>query len=235
MIVTAFILNKDKTVKKSVEHYLNMFHHVASLGLPTILFLDRSLSGFVNYKNVRVVYTDIRDLEYFKFLNEQTSPPIFNAPRESELLDYFTVINSKTEFMMRAMDICSEERFSWIDFGVAHMLNNPAVTLQQLWKASYLRDGLVIPGGHPVPVPYQKDLIWRFLGTFFSGTRKDIEEFHKYQVQAYRSLYPIVDLEVKVWCHAEAELGFKPVWYESFFGPSLLNFDALLDYSKVLQ
>ena len=231
MLVTAFLLDRNKTVKKSIEHYVSMFDHLAKTGIPIILFLDASLKGTVNYRNVKVVYLSLEDLAYYKFLQKQNVPPIFNAPRESELMDYFIIINSKTEFIMRAMDVCPDTRFSWIDFGVSHIMENPKIALSNLWKDKYLQKGVVIAGGHSEPVRYQRELIWRFFGGFFSGTREDIKYFHDYQTQAYEKIYPIMDLEVKLWSYAETELGFNPKWYRSSFGDGFLDFDSLLDYS----
>lgn len=228
MFVSALLLERDGKIKKSVDHYLARFETLARTGLPLIIFLDRRLEGRVKYPNVLVEYTTIEDLSYYRFLSKQTIPFQYQSAHDSTLTDYFTVINSKTEFMMRAMDICESERFSWVDFGITHILTGQEDVLNRLRSVNQLSPGLIVPGSHPDPIDYQKELVWRFLGGFFTGLKEDLVDFHKHQVRAYEALFPMLDLEVKYWSYAEVHQGFRPKWYPANFGRYIFNFDRYL-------
>lgn len=232
MIVTAFILPQRQPVKKSVEHYFQMFEYLAKTNLPISLFLDKSITKEVPYKNVKVHKIEIRDLRYYKYIEAKDQIPLSFHMEPLNNLDYHIIINSKTELVRLATEMYGGDRFTWVDFGISHFIGSDQNVWSKLNMLKFLKPGLTLPGWYEHPTRYSNDLNWRFLGSIFSGSRRDIIEFDNVQKRAYEDLFPIIDLEVKMWAHAEAEYGWNPNWYKGNFGDTIFNFDHLVDYSN---
>jgi hypothetical protein len=226
MFVSAFICYEDGSSKKTVDEYLAEFDSLAATEIPIILFLDKSLEGRVNYPNVRVVYLTIQDLWTYQFVRSQVKRPERRISDPPE--DYYLITNAKTEFMVRAMKLVPDERLSWIDFGIMHILKHHPQTLAQLNKLHHLGCGLVIPGWEESPTSDIETLYWRFLGGFFTGHLHDLISFYNFHRQAFQSLYPRLHLEVMLWAWAETHLGFSPRWYKADFRDKFFDFDHLL-------
>jgi hypothetical protein len=238
MLVTAFLCYKNGKSRKTTDHYISQFDHIARLGIPTILFLDESLRGKVNYPHVHVEYITIDDLWISQFIKESEIPPnyIINGENTTYVSsEYFVIQNSKSEFLSRAAAISPDQRFTWIDFGVAHVFPGYEHILQRLKLVDYLQGGLIIPGYHGTPTDELRELPWRFLGGFITGLRDDIAYFHDHQVRAFKAIYPFVTFEVNVWAWAEVHQGFKPKWYWGNFGPYFFNFDQYLVLPKTFE
>lgn len=228
MLVTAFICYKNGLSKKTHDHYLAQFHHLAMTGLPILCFLDECLRGRISYPNVRVEYTTIDDLHLTNWIASQSTPPEYVSPGVYGSSEYFVIQNSKTELMVRAMSLVPNERLSWVDFGIAHIFEGQEQMLRKLAFAEHLHPELVIPGFYPMPTDSLTEIKWRFLGGFFTGTRAGLTAFHDHQVRAFKTLYPIITYEANLWAWAEVHQGLQPKWYRANFSAHILDFDRLI-------
>jgi hypothetical protein len=122
--VTA-IYNLDERKYCTTEMYLNYFKELADTEINIHLFLqpklyDEYIQVIGERNTVFITKLEFEDLLFYKQLHGlEISLPIYRNP-EKDTLDYMILINSKVEFVKRAIDtnVYNSNHFSWIDFGI---------------------------------------------------------------------------------------------------------------------
>lgn len=228
-LVTAILLQENRHSTHSVDKYLQGLEHLASLGLPTIVFLDEKLptpshlGSHVTFQSIR-----LKDLESYQILAKPDvelrvgSGVNYNPGKNT--LDFMIIQNAKTELVHRAMQLSQDDRWAWVDAGLFHILKRPTESLKYLLELNQLPGGIVLPGAYETPCDRLDDVHWRFLGGFFTGDRTSLESMHRMHVEALTRLFPVGLWEVNVWAWMEVHLGFKPRWYRALHDDSILNF-----------
>ena len=81
-------------------------------------------------------------------------------------------MNSKIEFVRRAMEVGTTSHYAWIDFSIAHVFRNSETLLYLgMLGRTQLRKGLWFPGCWTSPSNGLDHVNWRFCGGFFVGDR----------------------------------------------------------------
>ena len=236
LFVSAFLdLREDRSKDKSVATCFQHFKHLASSGIPLLLFLSRSYEDVYralgDLPNVRVHFLELEDLQTFQEVPETVSLPSHRTPHHDSR-NFMILMNAKLEFIMRALHLDSDiPHVAWIDFSICHVLkhrNDSLAYLSMLSQSRLKNRVLVFPGcwdrgvGDPL-----HSVSWRFCGGFFLGDRESLVQWSA----QYRTWFPrLVQAhgllwEVNVWTLLEQlnEDAFRPTWFKADHNDSILR------------
>jgi hypothetical protein len=209
-IVTALILPRDGITAKPVEHYLEQFNFLISTGLKIILFLDRRLEGKVpDHPNITIVYTSIFETWYWNNLGSETYRIPVREARDT--LDYSIIINSKLEFLSKALEMTHDE-VMWVDFGVSHVIKDREAVKKRLQDIKPV-EGIYLPGCWENKGDIMDYANWRFSGGFILGDRSSLKKFWEDSKIALERVKPWVTWEVNIWAWMEVHMGYQFKWY----------------------
>ena len=147
-IVTSFLLQKDGRTTHSIEKYVQQFKRLRSnLDCNIILFLDRSLPEdlFKHHKN-KIIPFKLSETETYNYFNniENSIISVDNNP-EKNTKDFHIIINSKTEFMVKSLDLTQDHKLAWVDFGIGHVIKQDS-SFKKIEQINSTEDGIIIPG-----------------------------------------------------------------------------------------
>jgi hypothetical protein len=235
-LVSSLILQRNGQMTHSLEKYLFNFRLVADLGSNIIFFLDKKIDppDWLG-PNIKVIPISIDELQTFHSMHYATSltqgkGASYNPQKNT--LDYLIIQNSKLELISKALNISDADRFAWIDSGITHILKKPEKTLTKLNLITHLEEGIIIPGCWD-PGNRLDDINWRFCGGFFTGDRKNLEEFYQQSRFAIRTILPLATWEVNVWAWMEITMKFPFKWYQADHNDSIFDFENYLKFPDV--
>lgn len=157
-----------------------------------------------------------------------TDIKVADNPRKNTL-DYHIINSAKIEFLERASLIYPNiNRFSWVDFGISHFMQDPSLTCKKLAKLNELPNGIVAPGAHKLPSGSLDYPDWHFCGSFLSGDRQSIQTMSQLFRKAIFKLLPVATWEINVWSYMESQMGWCPIVYPGNHNDSIFNFEGLL-------
>lgn len=223
--VTAFI-NLQGSDEKTPESRFQLFSKLADTGIRIHLFLSRSYTHYVPPSNVSVEYIDLEELDIYNEIKDiqYVLPSIRNLHKDTS--NYMILMNSKIEFMYRAMRSIESTHYAWIDFSIFHILKDvgtPAY-LKMLGNAN-LRDGLYIAGCWNRFEPSFSAVNWRFCGGFFVGDKSSIEEFYRVYKMYFRDTVARKGLawEVNMWAWFEYADKLQCKWFQADHNDSIVR------------
>ena len=227
--VTAFIDvyddRDDRKVLLTRKEYMDYFLELSKVNANIVCFADRS---FEVPSNVNLILCKKEELIAYAVMNRHCT---HDLPRNinKDTHDYMILMNSKTEFMKRAMKIIESKHYAWIDFGIFKIFkNNGQDVLKRLSEFSNREfDGLHMPGCLPRQDldSYLKGISWRFCGGFFVGDKKSIEVFTGLYDDFFEEImrkYKTWLWEVNVWGILENEYRFFPNVYYADHNESMI-------------
>jgi hypothetical protein len=226
MLVTSFILQKDGSSTHSIEKYFNQFKRLRScIDSNIILFLDRSFSPDLFESNkTMVIPTSIEETESYAIINSINTPIINFADNEKKnTKDYHAIINSKTEFMDKALEITEDNKLAWFDFGIGHVISKDE-SFKKLDSINEVKEGIVIPGCWDFKTNILHSPAWRFCGGFFAGDRGSIKKMHSLSTQVLKETLPQITWEVNIWSIMESKYNFPFSWYKADHNDLILNY-----------
>jgi len=209
MFVTSYydIYNKPE---KFFE-YLYLFYDLAISGLPIILFTDPKLV----YKfrifgpNVKVIGLPIESFELYAIATQYKGELPSQRSVIKDTKEFFALMNTKIEFILKASNICEDQTLIWIDYGILKIVKDREQFIQKLHEINTMSfDKITMPGcwqfGHPFSV---ESVSWRFCGGFFIIPRKDIQRFFNHSKNVLNdfcnlSMYKLT-WETNVWAVIE--------------------------------
>ena len=234
MIVSAFVLQRNRSAIYDLDEYLNRFRYLAETGLPILLFLDRSLDGKVSYPNVRMELTSITDLPLWQRLQGIDVILPLDRDLEKDTLDFLIITNSKTEFVRRAAELYPQcARLTWVDFGISKVLSNPQHSLQRLVECDVAPAGFTAPGCWNQPKRVTDSICWRYAGGVFTVDRASALALHDAHWDTIETLLPRLTWEVNIWSWMESigklggTNGVALNWYQGNHDDTLFNFPAI--------
>jgi hypothetical protein len=225
--VTAFLnLAEDRSKDKSVEKYFALFSQLAATGIRLYLFLSRCYEGAVAPANVSIEYIDLEELDTFKDISGlEYSLPAVRTPHH-DTKNFMILMNSKIEFVHRAMRVAPATHYAWIDFGIFHVFRDPksATYLQMLGKSS-LNSGLQIAGCWGPGEPSFSAVCWRFCGGFFIGDADSIQAFYDAHRRHFKHTVLSRGLawEVNHWAWLEHAGHLKCSWFQADHNDSIIR------------
>jgi hypothetical protein len=238
--ITAFIdLEDDKTKNKSIETRFSHFSTLSSSGISLVVFLSRShMDKAIQAPHIRYIPIDLCDLLTYKESMEEPLKLPINRTSHKDTLEYMILINSKIEFIQKAIDLnhFQSTHFAWIDFSIFHVIKDVGSSLSYLRMLSNSKfaDRFITAAGCwdlGVGRSYIHDAInWRYCGGFFLGDIESLQEFYR----LYRIYFPkylketkTMLWEVNIWHKMELD-GWKCVWYKADHNDSILRIPSSL-------
>lgn len=248
--VTAFLDIYDIPYQnKDLDWRFSHFKKLCETGIPIAVFCSRDIETYFrseilsNYKNVILI--DAINLSetfvfetYKKVSNEITIELPNNRSIEKDSIEYLLLMNSKTEFIKRTIDInpFKSTHFAWIDFNIFHIFKDRELytshLLQNISKRVMDERFLTLPGCWSKEYVFDEGLInsisWRFCGGFFIGSAGRILELHseyeKHFEDFLREKKKLI-WEVNFWAYLELHFGLSVIWYYGDHNESILNFN----------
>lgn len=211
--VTAFLHGSNP--KRSYEEYKVYFDQIVQTEIPIVLFLDHR-STWTFPENVHVEHVSLENTWVGRHIPADAEPPAVRS--SADTLEYIRIQNTKPEFLMMAsyIDPFKTEWFAWIDFGLAHVFQDPQTTLERLRNLQ--------PPDHPcvrmagiwnILMPAVDTVNWRFAGGFLFIHRTMTEHFFTESWKTIQKILPKATWEVNIWALMELD-GFP---FESFYAP----------------
>jgi hypothetical protein len=225
--VSAFLdLAEDRSKDKSVEKCFGLFGQLAATGIRLHLFLSRCYEGMITAPNVSIEYIELEELDTFKDISGMDyALPSTRTPHH-DTKNFMILMNSKIEFVHRAMAARRSNNYAWIDFSIFHVLKDPqaASYLQMLGSAS-LKPGLYFPGCWDLALPNFSAVCWRFCGGFFIGDAASIAGFYETHRRHFKNLVAQKGLawEVNVWAWLEYTGHLPCNWFRADHNDTIIR------------
>ena len=226
--VTAFLdLHEDRSNDKSVDVCFTHFQHLIDANIPIVVFLShRFLDRIEPSPTITVVPIELEDLETYK----ETTSNVFPLTRTDyhDTKNFMILMNSKIEFVRKAMDIVPSRHYAWIDFSITHVFRNSNTSFLHMVSKSSLKPCLLFPGCWEKNNGYSNvynAVHWRFCGGFFIGDAQSLVSMYDLYRKEYRNIVQHCNLwEVNVWSILEHDYGFTPTWYYADHNDSIIRF-----------
>lgn len=132
MLVTAYydIYNKSSRFYE----YMDLFYDLALSGLPILLFTDPSLVRKFRIlpPNVRVIPMPLETFELYNIGMSYTRELPSGRTPEKDTKEFFSLMNTKIEFIKRALDFTEDETLIWVDYGILKIVKDQSKVLEKL-------------------------------------------------------------------------------------------------------
>jgi hypothetical protein len=239
MIVTCYY--DIYQVKDRFYEYLALFYDLALSGLPILVFTDPVLVPkfriFSHLSSLHIVPLPLSDLHcYQQAMAYQGALPFHRNPQK-DTKEFYALMNSKMEFIQKAMAYTQEETLIWLDYGILKIVKNQERFLDKLREVNQTPfSKLTIPGCWAFGRPMNVDSIhWRFCGGFFVMPRHLVNPFYEHSQNVLRDFCTLpqykLTWETNVWmviegCAERARID----WYAADHNDSILmNIQEHLD------
>jgi hypothetical protein len=215
--------------------YLYLFYDLGISGAPIILFTDPSLVAKFRIlpPSVKVVGLSLETFELYSIAMKYTGALPDGRTENKDTKEFLAIMNTKIEFILRASEMCDDDTFVWVDFGILKISKHRERFINKLKSINTQSfDKVIIPGcwsfGRSCGV---NSVNWRFCGGVLVIPRKHIQTFygHCKNVLTDFCTLPMYKLtwETNVWGVVEACAMKNDIsWYFADHNDSLiLNID----------
>jgi len=192
-IVSAFVTGINKKKNMDISHYIECGKKLLRLPVPKIIFIESEIYDtylLTDYESKLYPFTEFvfidpkRDIYLYTFLSHITNFQINTLNPDKDTIDYLFVQCNKTEWVRQAIyrNTFHTKQFTWIDFGIYHIVKNDAQFNATILKISQTRVKKVAVGSCwnlrlPFVRDIYKDVAWFFAGGIFGGEPKYLLEF----------------------------------------------------------
>lgn len=195
--------------------------------LPLIVFVDEIFEPLIRAltlpSTVRIIPLPMSQLTIYNMIVANKTlvglPP--QRDKNKDTHEYIALMNSKIEFLQRAIPYVDTPLVAWIDAGVAKMVKEPDATFQSL-RSAHLHNitTTLFPGCYEREVDFeslQRSVWWVFMGTFFVANVNYVSTLYNLSLQALARflLNGIVPWEVNVWIEMRKHNPEAFRWYYS--------------------
>ena len=224
-IVTSFILQKkDIGNTEKIKEYMNRFEYIQSLHIPTIVFLDKTLT-LPTTEFIHVIPYSLEDTWIYK-LYADTRPILTSLRNISKDTDeYMFIQNSKAKWVYTAsiLNPFDTDYFIWVDFGISHVISNKTnFNVLKTLKLSNTTDILLSAINHHTHDNLLNQICWRFAGGLFILRKTHAKLFYETCQTIIKQIYPHLTWEVNIWCFVEKLIKVS-VYYADHNDTLLLN------------
>lgn len=207
--VTALITSPSQ--QKSTERYLELGTWLFDIGVSVYVFVDASLESLarswtVKWPHVKIAgVVQLKDLELMKFDHVEL-PRVRNQHKDTH--EYLAIQNQKLGFLSDVAKLISDDdeisHLAWIDFGIAHVLQDRLKVAQFLREVgpSLKESKLWAPSAWPMHTNMSLDHVcWTFLGGFLVVPKTIVQDVWTRQKKIMRDLIPKISWEVNIWTY----------------------------------
>lgn len=194
--------------------YLDLFYDLALSGLPILLFTDPSLVPkfriFSHVSTLQVVGAPLTSFRLYEQAMAYTRDLPAHRTPQKDTKEFYALMNTKMEFILRAMDHTLDETLIWIDYGILKIVKNHErfiQTLRDVQNTRFLK--WTLPGCWSLGRSFNVDRIhWRFCGGFFVMPRSLVQRFYDHSAGVLRDFCTQAQYkltwETNVWTIIEA-------------------------------
>jgi hypothetical protein len=162
---------------------------------------------------------------------------------QKDTKEFYALMNTKMEFIQRAMEHTDDETLIWLDYGILKIVKQKERFLQTLREVNDTRfSKLTLPGCWSYGRTLHVDSIhWRFCGGFFVMPRSLAERFYQHSICVLRDFCTMpqykLTWETNVWSVIEccAERGNIDWYFADHNDTIVLNIRDLMEKAKALN
>jgi len=255
--VTSYInIYENHYANRDIEWRTRHFSDIMKTGIQLYVFISPDYEEVMteiskDYSNVILKTIDFKSMETYSDamnLDPGTWELPHNRNYEKDTAEYILLMNSKTEFLKKAIDVnpWGSTHFSWIDFNVAYIFKEKEKTLEYLRLLAYRKfpeSFLSFPGcwgklpSDDVGRAFD-NIHWRFCGGFFLGDRNSVVHFYdmykQYFIDFLKESHRLV-WEVNFWAWLEAKCNWNPRWVLSDHDDSIIFMSADIFTKSILE
>ncbi len=194
--------------------YLDLFYDLALSGLPILLFTDPALVPkfriFAHLPTLRVIGLPLQSFELYQIAAEYKGALPQHRNPDKDTQPFYALMNTKVEFIKKAMEYTDDETLIWIDYGILKIVKQPERFLQTLLDVNAARfEKWTLPGCWSFGRAFHVDRIhWRFCGGFFILPRALVPKFFDHSKAVLRDFCTLpqykLTWETNVWTIIEA-------------------------------
>jgi hypothetical protein len=221
--------------------YLYLFYDLAVSGLPILLFTDPTLVPkfriFSSLPNIKVVPVPLQEFVLYQQAMSYTGALPVNRTPQKDTQEFYALMNTKMEFIHKAMEYTPDETLIWIDYGILKIVKNQERFLDKLREVNGTRfHKLTIPGCWGFGRTLHVDSIhWRFCGGLFVMPRHLSSLFYEHSRNVIKDFCTLpqykLTWETNVWSVIESCAERDKIdWYFADHNDTiLLNIQELLE------
>lgn len=221
--------------------YLYLFYDLAVSGLPILLFTDPALVPkfriFSSLLNIKVIPVPLQEFVLYQLaMSYQGALPVNRTPQK-DTKEFYALMNTKMEFIHKAMEHTTDETLIWIDYGILKIVKNQERFLNKLQEVNETQfHKLTIPGCWGFGRTLHVDSIhWRFCGGFFVMPRHLSSLFYEHSRNVLKDFCTLpqykLTWETNVWTVIESCAERSKIdWYFADHNDTIvLNIQELLE------
>jgi hypothetical protein len=231
--VTAFLdLGEDRSKDKSVERCFGLFSQLAQTGIQIHLFLSRGYQETYDrvvgrLPNIYIEHIELNELDTYDDVTTVNYGLPSIRTEHHDTKNFMILMNSKIEFVYRAMRLQKTPQYAWIDFSIFHVFRDVDTTTAYLKMlgSSTVKPGLYMPGCWGKAEPSFSSVCWRFCGGFFLGDRASLENFYLSSRSLFKTLVAVKGLawEVNLWAWMEHIGDLDCIWFKADHNDSIVR------------
>ena len=221
--------------------YLYLFYDLAVSGLPILLFTDPILVPkfriFSSLPNIKVIPVPLQEFVLYQQAMAYTGALPVNRTPQKDTQEFYALMNTKMEFIHKAMEHTTDETLIWIDYGILKIVKNQERFLDKLQEVNDTRfHKLTVPGCWGFGRTLNVDSIhWRFCGGLFVMPRHLSSLFYEHSRNVLKDFCTLsqykLTWETNVWTVIESCAERDKIdWYFADHNDTIiLNIQELLE------
>lgn len=223
-LVSSFVLQKrDIGNIVKIEDYLKRFEYIKNLNIPTVLFLDKTIS-MEETETLKIVPCGIEHTWVYQEYSsiEPSLPAVRN--HEKDTFEYLVIQNSKPEWIFKASQLnpFNTDYFVWVDFGLSHVIKNKDNF--NILKTLKLSHNICLSAITNTIHPFLLDRIcWRYAGGVFYVSKSGAQIFYETCKAVLQRIHPRLTWEVNIWALIETSKLLKFNFYYADHNDTLLT------------
>lgn len=193
-IVTAFMTKINNIDFRSYNTYIDYGNKLLSLGFPVVMFIEQYMYD-LHYKDREHFYPSCRFVIFeryenylYEYLPLVTKYEVISNNPSKDTIGYMFVQCYKTEWLRKAIHLnpFQTENFTWIDFGIYHMIQDDQLLKESVGKLVMKQYPLVRIASCIDPLASCKvsetcliyhQVVWFFAGSIVGGNPESLLKF----------------------------------------------------------
>jgi len=228
-VTALYNINSDYTVSTNLIENVKI---LLKQKINIILFVDNYFYEiFIKENipnNIDLLQFDLEDNQiYTTILRENPELPI-NRNLEKDTLKYIALMNSKIEFIKKALPFVNTPYIAWIDAGIAKIFKSEK-TLSKLENLKIVDlENILIPGAYKRNLQFSElfqNIFWVFLGGFFICNKNIVLKFYDLSISSINKFLSFhkISWEVNVWIDIYNNNDKFFEWYKADHNDSIIE------------
>ena len=232
-------IDENRFQGTKLDEVLQNFLKIASTGIHLCVYA--SPAYYDTIKTATMHYRNVTMMECLRLEDTWTSGIVKNTANlrlpvvrtaGHDTADFFTLMNSKLEFVKKAMDVTDGTHYAWVDFRISHVFKDDDTSLSylsMLGRSALAPQFMATPGCWAPGVYYERIHIhvsWRFCGGFIMGDRGSLDALWELHLAHYPRFLETLRMhlwEVNYWAWLEHETGWNSGWYAADHDDSIIR------------